>query len=199
VDINLDGPVSGMIDSAYTFTATVEPVSTTLPITLTWTASDQMDVTVVLTDTLMDAAAFAWDTPGEKVIVVTAENSAGTAVVTHTITITEVEPVVAPVAITLVGPSDGEVGMTYSFTATVQPVSTTLPVTLTWSVTDQADVTVVLTDSLTFTGSFTWDTAGEKVILVTAVNAAGTASASQTFTVAEPMHMLYLPIIFNND
>lgn len=80
----LSGPTTGVVNTAYAFTAM--PGSTTQPTRYTWEATDQ--TTVINEDGgTEDTVIFTWDTPGEKTISVTVTNVRGTATTTHTIVI----------------------------------------------------------------------------------------------------------------
>ncbi len=179
INVTITGPVTGTIGATYTFTATVKPEATTLPITYTWEATDQTDITH--TDGgLEDTVSFTWQLTGTKMITVTATNSVGEVVDTHTITIG-----VPPATVAITGTSAGTVGISYPFTATVAPITTTLPITYTWQATDQT--TVVHTDKpLQDTRLFTWDTPGTKMITVTATNLFGSVSTTHTVTIGVP-------------
>jgi len=83
--VAISGPVIGIIQTDYTFIATVSPITTTLPITYAWWATEQSSVT--RSGSLSDTIAFTWNTPGIQAITVTATNSWGTVTGTHTVTI----------------------------------------------------------------------------------------------------------------
>jgi hypothetical protein len=85
--VNLTGPSTGTVNTAYTFDADVLPISTTLPLTFTWMADEQTAVSQSVNG-LMDSVSFTWTTTGTKTILVTAANSAGIVTDTHTIVIT---------------------------------------------------------------------------------------------------------------
>ena len=83
---SLSGPTTGLVQRAYTFTATISPPNATLPIAYEWQSTDQplIDHASGLSDTVV----LTWTTPGVKVIAVTANNDSGAHVVSiHTITI----------------------------------------------------------------------------------------------------------------
>jgi hypothetical protein len=83
--VTISGLTTGLSNSAYAFTASVTPITTTTPITYVWEATGQSPITttVQLTSTI----TFNWTTNGEKVITVTAKNAGGTSRATHAITI----------------------------------------------------------------------------------------------------------------
>jgi hypothetical protein len=82
--VNLTGPGTGLKGLPYDFIAASQ-LTTTLPVTYTWSVSDQTARTV--TGGLSSTEAYTWDTPGMKELSVEAANAAGTATVTHLITI----------------------------------------------------------------------------------------------------------------
>jgi uncharacterized repeat protein (TIGR01451 family) len=88
-----------------------------------------------------------------------------------------------PTALTLAGPTAGQVGFTYGFTATVTPAMTGLPITYTWQADDHGLVTY--TDGLSNSVAFSWTTAGIKTIAVTATNAGGTITGTTTMTITD--------------
>ncbi len=82
--VSIGGPTEGYVNSAYTFVATVSPITATTPISYTWEATEQDPVSNVDTDIV----AFTWITDGVKTITVTVENPGGSQVSTpYTITI----------------------------------------------------------------------------------------------------------------
>ena len=84
--VNLSGPLSGLTNRAYTFTTTV-PLTTTLPVTYTWTVNGQSPITV--SAGVSDTQTFTWNTAGVKKVTVQAANRAGTIQVFQNITINE--------------------------------------------------------------------------------------------------------------
>ncbi|MCP4428304.1 MAG: hypothetical protein GY803_27770, partial [Chloroflexi bacterium] len=89
-------------------------------------------------------------------------------------------PIVSPDNIIISGPTQGFVGASYNFTATVNPISTTLPLTYTWEATGQTAVTHTVS-SRTDIISFTWPVTGTQTVTVTASK--GTAVVSDTHTI----------------
>lgn len=84
-DVAITGPITGLVDTSYTFTATVKPITTTQPITYVWQATGRSPATH--TCGLSDTAMFTWSMTGTQAITTTAMNANGTATGTHTITI----------------------------------------------------------------------------------------------------------------
>lgn len=82
----ISGPATGIVNMSHVFTATVSPVTTTLPITYSWQATGQLPVTRI--GNLSNAITFTWRTTGTKNITVTATNAGGVVSSVHTITIT---------------------------------------------------------------------------------------------------------------
>jgi hypothetical protein len=73
--VSLIGAADGLVHLPYTFLANVQPVTTTLPVTYTWEATDQTPV--IHANTFRDEASFTWSQPGTKMITVTAQNKQG--------------------------------------------------------------------------------------------------------------------------
>ena len=84
-EATIAGPPTSIVGTAVTFTAEVEPPTTTLPITYTWEATEQADV--VHTGGLSDTVDFTWAVTGTKTVTVTAENCGGVVSATHAITV----------------------------------------------------------------------------------------------------------------
>jgi hypothetical protein len=84
-DVVISGPTMGMVNTAYTFTATVSPITATQPITYVWRATGQDLMTH--TGGLSHTIPFTWMVPGTHTIIVTATNIAATVTDTHIITV----------------------------------------------------------------------------------------------------------------
>lgn len=80
----------------------------------------------------------------------------------------------SPTAVSILGPTDGVTNTAYSFTASVLPLTTTLPITYSWS-TNEHDVLINTGPELTHTASFEWATSGTKTVFVEVVNEGGAA------------------------
>ena len=84
-EVDINDPTTGHINTAYTFTATVSPVTATLPITYVWEASGQPPV--VNMSGLVDTVTFTWSTTGAHTIAVMAMNDWGIVTDTRIITV----------------------------------------------------------------------------------------------------------------
>jgi CSLREA domain-containing protein len=102
-------------------------------------------------------------------------------------------PWVSPTLVTITGPGDGFVGQSYLFTATVEPISTTLPLDYVWQTSGYPPITETI--GLTDTFYWAWEMTGTQIITVTASNSAGTVSASHVITVTTPVYETYLPLV----
>jgi uncharacterized repeat protein (TIGR01451 family) len=172
-EVVLAGPETGALSSTYIFTATVGPVTTTLPLTYTWQAGGQTPA--AHTGGLTDTVARSWEALGTWAITVTAENPVGSVTDTHAITIlpsinfttlaysTPEDTPTATVTVTLDVPSDEAVTVDYAtsngtatagrdYTAISGTLGfspgvtrTTFTVTLRDDVLDEYDETVLLT------------------------------------------------------
>lgn len=184
-DVAIDGVTTGFTGITYHFTATVSPLTTTLPITYSWTATDQTAVNHPNHNSLEDVVSFNWNTAGVKTIMVTAENSAGTVSDSFTITITETQlPPVAVETVEITGATTAALYTPAAFVVTAGPISSTLPITYTIVADEQT--TQEVANGLTLPLTYTWGTTGTKVITVTADNGLGSAINTFTVTVGTP-------------
>ena len=70
--VSIAGPVSGTVDTAYAFTATVAPPAATTPITYTWSPTPDSGQGTAI-------ARFSWAVTGTQTISVTVSNCGGAA------------------------------------------------------------------------------------------------------------------------
>ncbi len=179
VGLMISGETNGETYKDYDFTAVISPDNTTMPMTYTWQATN-LPTIIYTSSNLSENKTFNWATAGVKVVSVIAENGWGKLTQTHSITIVQIA-----LAVNLDGSSAvGKVEHSYFFTASVLPSNTPKPITFTWQATDQTEV--VKSSGLTQTISFTWTTAGLKIVTVTAQGSAGTNSATQTIAIYVP-------------
>lgn len=180
----LSGPTSGATGVTYTFTAATEPLTTSVPLNYTWTATDQG--VIARTAGLSDTLSLSWDTLGVKTVAIAVGNGSGVVTATHTIDIASV----APVAVEVTGLTTGRIDTAYTFTAATTPLSVTLPLSYTWTATDQEPITrtAELSDSVTFT----WPAPGLKTIRVDV--AQGNVTVSRTYTIRINQR-LFLPLL----
>jgi len=82
----ISGPTTGFVHTAYTFTASVSPITSSFPITWIWQATEQSDV-VTYTYAPSHTACFTWSATGTKTITVTATNTGGAVSDTYPISI----------------------------------------------------------------------------------------------------------------
>ena len=190
--VNLTGDSTGTVGTSYDFTARVSPSNATTPITYTWIVDEQEQVTADSTNARTNRQSFTWATTGTKTITVTAMNSTSSATATATIEIGDALALVAPASVTITGPQDGAPNTAYSFTAQVAPNDTTTPITYTWIVDEQEQVTAS-TNARTNQQSFTWATAGTKTLTVTATNRAGSATTTATISIEAPSDIVLEP------
>jgi len=182
-DVGITGPSQGQNCTDYTFTAAISPTNATAPITYLWQASGQEPVTH--TNEITDTVTYRWPELGTQTITVTASNEGGSATATHAIQIDTFIP-----CLTLSGPRSAWPGVTVTFTATVTPLTTTVPLTYTWVVDGQSPITQ--TNGLVDTVSYAWLAPGVYELTVTATGPDGVAS--DTTTVVILASRLFLPI-----
>ncbi len=161
--VTIGGLDQGNIGESLPFTATVSPVDASTPITYTWEASSQTPVQHV--GGAIDPVSFTWDEVGTKAITVTASNAGGEVVNTHFVTIEDGSSLAG---VEISGPGVGYVHDSYTFTAYIQPISISLPITYTWSI--DADTPITHSAGISDTLSFSWDEPGMHAIHVTASN-----------------------------
>jgi hypothetical protein len=107
---------------------------------------------------------------------------------------------ISPASVTLNAPAIGVINTTYTFTATVSPITATTPFTYVWQATGLTTQTHTGRGT-SDTATFTWPSGatGIKTISVSATNQAGTKQGSQTILITEtPIvfnHWIYLPLI----
>lgn len=116
-DVAINGPTVGLAQSSYIFTATVNPITATLPIKYVWQATGQD--TVTHTSDLRDTVAFIWNTPGTQDITVTVTNASG--ILTHAQHITVYTQVQAAFA---ANPTSGLAPLTAQYTNTTAGIVT---------------------------------------------------------------------------
>jgi len=102
--VDIAGPGAGEHGNLSTFTAAVNPITTTLPITFSWEATNQLPVTHV-NMAVSDTIVFSWTSSmtGAQWITVTASNAAGSALGTHLIIIDPLK-IHLPLVVNSVGP-----------------------------------------------------------------------------------------------
>jgi PKD repeat protein len=83
--IEVSGPLTGTAATAYSFTATVSPVTATLPLTYVWRVANRPPATH--TSGLSDTLVLSWHVSGPQLITVTAVQDDVAVTGTHTITI----------------------------------------------------------------------------------------------------------------
>ena len=94
----------------------------------------------------------------------------------------------------ITGPQNGATGLSYRFSAQAGTLTATIPITYTWTATQQSPVTHMggLSDSV----AFTWNDTGTHTLTVTASNS---SAVTNTFTIeiSAPV-LIYLPLVHRN-
>jgi len=112
------------------------------------------------------------------------------------VTVLDALPVWLPTSVAIAGPTTGVVQFEYTFTATVSPMTATLPITYVWQATEQVPTTHA--GNVTDTISFTWSTTGTHAITVTATNAGGRVADTHIVTINSTPRV-YLPVVLHNN
>lgn len=109
-------------------------------------------------------------------------------------------------SLSLVGPSEGLVSRTYLFTATVEPMLASQPITFVWQASGQPPITT--TNGLSDVVGLVWETAGIYSVTVTAHNLLNSVTATQSIVVSSNVEASFtadpltgqppLTVFFNN-
>jgi hypothetical protein len=177
--VTINGPLASLVGAGATFTATVQPDTTLLPLEYTWQATDGL--VVENSNGLGDQSNFIWATSGVKTIQVSATNQLGTATGTFTVTIHDV----AIGGLAASNDSPTPIGQATSFQASVQSGTN---VSYTWDFGDGATASGATVTHL-------YPAAQTYLATVTASNSAGSQTA--TTEVLVESRRLFLPGILN--
>ncbi len=185
--VTLNGPDNGLVDTSYTYTATVAPITTSLPITIVWTATDTSPMTQ--TNQIESTQAFQWSSSGIKTITVTV-NQRNFNFFTNTVTTTIVAPSI-PLTDVVIQPQPEIVGNVVTLTAVATPTNATRPITYTWQTGSQI---ISHTTGLTDIASFSLPYSSTQTITVTASNGIGQPVSDTIEVTIEPLEV-FLPLI----
>jgi ELWxxDGT repeat protein len=188
-EVTLSGETEGEIGVEYSFGANVNPGDALTPLTYTWTATGQNEVKH--DGSLNDIVSFTWDSPGPKTISITVSGIVNS--VTDVMTIDISGPQVPLGSLTLTGDNEGDVGIAYSFTASVSPSEATTPITYEWQATGHTPQ--VNLGGLSDTVEFNWSSPGVKTITVTANNGVNELSKQVEIEISEQLSEIFIPIV----
>jgi len=189
--VDISGPTTGCVQTPYTFTASISPVTAVQPITYIWQATGYDDVVTHTNGGLSDTTPFTWTTGGTRAITVTAMNRLSTVINTHFITIS-----VSPISVAIGGPTVGSVDIPYIFSASVSPVTTTLPITYIWQATGYNDVVTHTNGGLSDTITFTWIILGPQTVTVTATGVCSAVVGTHVIAIEDIEEFkLHLPLV----
>jgi hypothetical protein len=181
--VAISGPTSGSPGN-YSFNAITSPADATQPITFLWDNGGSTD----WSDRTLAA--------GTHTLSVTATNCNGSAQVSddHMITINAPPPgcTVALTQVEIGGPTSGQTGTSYTFTANTTPASADLPIVNTWTPSPDSGQD-------TANASYTWSSTGTKTISVTASNCGGADSDLHQIVISGSpsgsQRKIFLPLI----
>ncbi|GAB4155163.1 MAG: hypothetical protein Fur0021_22330 [Candidatus Promineifilaceae bacterium] len=185
--VNIEGPTVGVVNTTYDFTAVIDPIDATGPLTYTWQSTGN-PASLVHTNDSQDVGAFTWSAPGNAfvaVIVENVDNFAPSRFDLLPLTIIEDSPNTAPVTLSVSGPESGLINTPYRFVAEIEPIDATQPVEYTWEISGRPPVTQMngANDSL----NISWDEGGTFEVTVTASNAFGSVSGQATIVIYAPI------------
>ncbi|MDY7077986.1 MAG: hypothetical protein SXV54_13810, partial [Chloroflexota bacterium] len=175
--VTVTGPVTGLVDTSYTFTATVSPPTATTPIRYEWQTTDGQSSETTKGGSY-NKVHFTWAATGTKTIVVTATNAGGPVTATHTITISAPPPCYELTGVEIVGPTAGYEDTSYTFTSVITPSNATEPINYTWTSSPPGTLAMPGQPS----AAFTWPATGTKTIQLTAENCEG-VTVTDTHTI----------------
>jgi hypothetical protein len=155
------------------YTATTYPPDASNPVALLWSNNDTNPVT-----------SYSWDTPGTYSVTITAENCAGSGVVTNTLEVLVYKPCNGLEAAEINGPTSLLVDETGLYTVTWTPVDATLPIDILWS--------NLVTGTV---AAYSWTEPGLFSVTVTASNCGGPVEVTLDVEVVLPNYPVWVPLI----
>ena len=187
-DVTVEGPTQGDVGVTYSYTITVGPDTSTVPVDYTIKATDKTTQTLPDSQSRVIVGSYKWDTPGMKTISVTAQNDLS--VVLGSLEVQIGSPIAS---VTISGPTTGEVGVSTSYTISVLPSDAIGPFTYTVNTTDKSQQILADSQSSAVTASYTWNNAGTKTINVSVETALGTVNGSLDVVISAAETYIYLP------
>jgi hypothetical protein len=163
--VEVNGPASLPVGANGTYAGDYFPLTTTEPVTLTWSNG-----------TVGSSAVYSWTITGTYPVAVTATNRCGGPVYGDMmVSVTACQPVEA---VEVNGPALLPLGANGSYTATILPLTTSLPLTLTWS-----------NGTVGPSAVYSWTVIGTHTVAVTATNECGEAYGEMvvSVTVCQPV------------
>jgi PKD repeat protein len=177
--VTISGTNTGLVGQVDAFTATIEPISATIPVAYSWQATGEEPI--IHTGGLTDTVSFIWEYPGTKAITVTASNLADSVMDSHIITISDIS------ISGLVASNDSPttLGETTALSATIQAGSNVI---YTWD----------FGDGEFSSGQFVnhiYPSLGTYTATVTATNSAGPVTTTTQVLITSSTYQLYLPLV----
>jgi uncharacterized repeat protein (TIGR01451 family) len=169
--VSISTPASTQpVGTAFNFTANALPANATTPITYTWSATGQTTQQQTGGGLASAPQSFTWNTVGTQFITVTASNAGASVSASFVVTVTPI----ALTGVSITPPGSVISGTPASFTANATPVNATLPLTYTWTATNQAGPTVNSNiNSVSNVVNYTWPITGAQTVTVVVSNGFG--------------------------
>ncbi|MDM8526634.1 FG-GAP-like repeat-containing protein [Anaerolineales bacterium HSG24] len=186
-EIKIIGPITGFMGVDYHFTVQVSPTYATTPFVYRWQSNGtQSGPTEIFSQSLTsNLGTISWngkDKLGRQPITVTVQNPQNEREAVHFITLTTN----AVELVRIEGPTELAVGQAYSFTGKAGPPEATTPITYTWQADGQDVSTPAWVNAFTHTIPYTWDSPGQKTIILSATNFGDVVTATHVVTVQIP-------------
>jgi PKD repeat protein len=125
--VHLDGSPVGVVNTPHHLHAQVTPPFATRPLTYTWQSDDHPPL-VRQTDNVTASHILTWAMPGTQTVTLTVANAGNTITRTMQVYVTSSAAQSPPETVQPEGPATGEVEQSITITATVHPITATLPV-----------------------------------------------------------------------
>ena len=178
----ITGQTAGVVNVNYTFAAGFTPANATGPVTYVW-SSDGLQSGQGTAN-----ATYQWSSTGAHAVSVTTSNCGGSVNDSHTITLSAQGSCAVPLnSVTINGATSGEKNKAYTFTASIDPLNATTPITYVWS-SDNLQSGQGTTQAV-----YRWAQAGDYNIALSAANCGG--GKSDTHAVKISGFKIFLPLV----
>jgi hypothetical protein len=180
----ITGQNAGYTNVSYEFDAGFAPANATGPVTYAWSPDG------LQSGQGTSRAAYQWSAVGAHTVSITTTNCGGSVNNSRAITLTA-QPASCTVPINSVsigGVASGEQGKVYTFTAALDPLNATTPITYVWSSDN------LVNGQGTAGASYRWTQAGDYSISLSAANCGGGKNSAHIVRISAG-NVVYLPLV----